>query len=137
MRIDTRPRKRNAPRPAEKAAPGFLQWLRGRDCYLANHRLGGCGVGSPPRRAPVEAAHTPHKATKGTGTKSSDSYAIPMCQRHHDEQGGTCGSFGKRGGWATFQAKYGFDAAEVANSYWKAWPGRIAWERKLEANDAK
>lgn len=130
-RIDTRPRKRNAPRPAEKSAPRFLQWLRGRPCYLASHRAGGCGLATPPRRSPIESAHVDHGGDKGTSTKASDRFAIPLCQRHHDEQGGQIGAFRSRGGWPTFQTKYGFDAVQVAASYWRTWPGRAAWESKL------
>ncbi len=123
-------RRQNAPRPEWKQAPAFLQWLRGRPCYLANHRAGGCGLGDPPRKSPVEAAHVDHGGDKGTSTKASDRFAIPLCQRHHDEQGGRIGSFRNRGGWKTFQVKYGFNAVHVAEEYWRAWPGRAAWENR-------
>lgn len=123
-----KPRRRNAPRPAWKAAEAFLQWLRGRNCHLAGHRAGGCGEGSPPRKSPVEAAHVDHGGDKGTGTKASDRWAIPLCQKHHDEQGGRIGSFRQRGGWKSFELKYGFDAKKVAESYWNAWPSRKQWE---------
>lgn len=110
------PRKRNAPRPAEKSATAFLQFLRGRDCFLADK--GGC-LGR------IEAAHVPG-TDKGVGTKRSDvAGAIPMCSAHHAEQ--------HRIGWGTFQAKYGFNAVDVAGDYWSLWPGRVAWLRKLEA----
>ncbi len=65
-------------------------------------------------------------------TKAGDNFAIPLCQRHHDEQGGKIGAFRNRGGWPMFQVKYGFNAVDVAGDYWGRWPGRIAWERKLE-----
>lgn len=122
------PRKKNALRPAEKSAPTYLQWLRGRPCYLDGHRAGGCGWADIPRRSPVEAAHVDHGGDKGMSTKASDRFAIPLCQRHHDEQGGKIGSFRQRGGWATFQLKYGFDAVRVAADYWRAWPSRGKWE---------
>lgn len=114
MRIDTRPRKRNAPRPAEKAALGFLQWLRGRDCFLSES--GECEGG-------MEAAHVDHAGGKGMGTKVADRHAIPLCSRHHREQHNM--------GWAWFQEMFVFDAVNVAAQYWAKWPGRIAWERKL------
>jgi hypothetical protein len=117
-----RPRHRNAPRPAEKSAPTYLQWLRGRECFLAGHALGGCGLAPFPRQSPVEAAHVPHKASKGMATKSTDAFAMSLCQRHHDEQHNM--------GWATFQLKYGFNAVDVAGDYWSLWPGRRAWEAK-------
>lgn len=84
-------------------------------------------MAEPPRRTPVEAAHVPG-GDAGMGTKASDFYAIPLCQRHHDEQHGKIGEFSQRGGWPTFQIKYGFDAVKVAGEYWRAWPGRSQWE---------
>lgn len=128
MRIDVSPRKRNAPRPAWKVADQFHQWLRGRKCHLDGHRAGGCGEGDPPRRTPVEAAHVDHGGDKGMGTKASDCFAIPLCQRHHDEQHGKIGAFRNRGGWKSFELKYGFSAVDVARSYWQRWPGRRDWE---------
>lgn len=122
------PRKRNATRPAWKAAEAFLQWLRGRECHLHGHKHGGCGPGDPPRKSPVEAAHVDHGGDKGIGTKASDRYAIPLCQRHHDEQGGRIGAFSQRGGWRSFELKYGFDAKKAAADYWQAWPARGQWE---------
>jgi hypothetical protein len=118
MRVDTRPRKRNAPRIAEKSAPGFLQWLRGRECACCYPDSGG-------RR--IEASHVDHGGDKGMGTKTSDRFAIPLCggpDGHHAEQ--------HRIGWRSFETKYQFDAVKAAMAYWHLWPGRIAWERKLE-----
>jgi hypothetical protein len=132
MRIDTRPRKRNAPRPVEKSATTYLAWLRKRPCYLDGHRNGGCGWSDPPRKSYVEAAHVDHGGDKGLSSKASDRFAIPLCQKHHDEQGGRIGAFKQRGGWKTFQLKYGFDAVQVASEYWRAWPQRLKWERELE-----
>jgi hypothetical protein len=130
IRVDTRPRHRNAARPAEKSAPTYLSWLRKRKCFLDGHRAGGCGLADPPRKGPVEAAHVDHAGDKGTGTKVSDRYAIPLCQRHHDEQGGKIGAFKQRGGWKTFELKYGFSAVAVAEAYWRDWPTRHSWEAK-------
>lgn len=128
LRANMSPRRRNAPRLAEKSAPRFLQWLRGRPCFLA--AKGGCGLADRPRLSPVEAAHVDHGGDKGMQTKASDRWAIPLCQRHHDEQGGQIGAFRTRGGWRTFELKYGFDAIEIAKDYWRAWPARRAWEEK-------
>lgn len=128
MGVNVSPRKKNAGRPAWKVADAYTQWLRGRPCYLAGHRAGGCGMGEPPRRKPVEAAHVDHGGDKGMGTRASDFYCIPLCQRHHDEQHGKIGAFSQRGGWPTFQLKYGFDAVKVAAEYWGKWPGRRQWE---------
>lgn len=121
MKVDVRPRHRNAPRPAWKVELAYLQFLRGRKCYLANK--GGCGFADPPRSRPIEPAHVDHGGDKGMGTKASDCFAIPLCQRHHDEQHGKIGAFSQRGGWKTFQLKYGFDAVKVAAEYWRQWKG--------------
>ena len=119
MRVDTRPRKRNAPRPAEKRAPGFLQWLRGRVCLAAS---AGCS-------GKIEAAHVDYAGGKGVGTKVADKYAVPLCSAHHRSQHSM--------GWSSFEREEleGFDGAALtaAFKYWHMWPGRIAWERKLEA----
>jgi hypothetical protein len=118
MRVDTRPRKRNAPRIAEKSAPGFLQWLRGRNCVCLSR--GNCS-------GKIEAAHVDYAGDKGMGSKVRDSASIPLCTWHHAEQ--------HRLGWKTFEAKYpGVNALQIAEFLWSHWPGRIAWERKL--NDA-
>lgn len=78
-----------------------------------------------------------HGGDKGCGTKASDRFSIPLCQHHHDEQHGKIGTFKRRGGWETFEAKYGIDAKAMAADYWRNWPGRAAYERKLkEAGDA-
>lgn len=111
-RIDARPRRRNAGRPAEKDAPGYLKWVRGRDCHLA--AKGGCS-------GKVRACHVDHGGDKGMGTKVSDMYAMPMCDGHHAEQ--------HRIGWRTFESLYRFDAIIVAQAFWVAWPGRVLWER--------
>src|SRR5688572_27437641 len=108
-----KPRKRNAPRPAEKSARGFLQWLRGRECACASH----CCEGG------IEAAHVDHGGDKGMGTKVSDRFAMPLCSWHHRTQ--------HYFGWASFERRYQIDALTLAAAYWQAWPGRVAWERKL------
>lgn len=77
----------------------------------------------------TEAAHVDYAGDKGMGSKVSDCFALPMCRRHHAEQ--------HRVGWRTFESTYGnFNALEVAEQYWRAWPDRLAWERKLEQSRA-
>jgi hypothetical protein len=119
-RSATRPRRHNAPRPAEKSCPRFLQWIRGRGCLA-------CNAGCTDR---VEAAHVDYAGGKGVGSKVADRYAVPLCggpAGHHAEQ--------HRRGWKTFERQYfgeeGY-ALKAAEAYWRAWPGRIAWERKQE-----
>jgi hypothetical protein len=124
LRVNTKPRHRNSPRIAEKSAPGFLQWLRGRDCYVATHRR--VGITSP-CSGKIEAAHVDYAGDKGMGSKVSDKYAIPLCGHHHREQ--------HRLGWSLFErGRFGWGGAALsaASQFWRAWPGRIAWERKLE-----
>lgn len=118
MRVDTRPRHKNAPRPAEKSAPGFLQWLRGRECIFAH--MGGC-------EGKIEAMHLDFAGDKGLSSKVSDRYAIPGCSTHHHLQHGL--------GWDTFVALMQTTKDELlkaAATFWRAWSGRPAWERKLE-----
>jgi hypothetical protein len=120
VRVDVRPRKRNAPRPAEKSAPGFLQWIRGRACA--------CQGNSPKCHGKMQAAHTNDKTTKGVGTKCADRFAIPLslgCHWHQHEIG-----------WPEFARRYlgGMPPPVIATGYWLAWPGRIAWERKQADN---
>jgi len=117
MHIDTKPRKRNAPRPAEKSALGFLQWLRGRNCYIGVGQNHTC-------RGKVRACHVDHAGDKGMGTKVSDRFSLPMCDGHHEEQ--------HRIGWQSFEKKHNFTAVAATYPYWRAWPGHVAWERKLE-----
>jgi hypothetical protein len=110
------PRRKNAPRPAEKDARGFLQWVRGRACLFAH--MSGCS-------GKIEAAHLDFAGGKGVGTKVADRYAIPACQGHHRLQHDK--------GWTTFMALMGTNAKELlgaAARLWNAWPGRRAWERK-------
>jgi hypothetical protein len=119
VRVDTRPRKRNSPRIAEKSAPAFLQWLRGREC--ACHRTSIWCEGK------ILAAHVDHGGDKGMGTKASDRFAIPLSDGCHRRQ--------HAHGWRSFEITYlGGDAVKLAEAYWRAWPGRIAWERKLADN---
>lgn len=118
MRVDIRPRKRNAPRPAEKSAPGFLQWLRGRECA--------CQGRNPHCGGKMQAAHGPDKATKGMGTKCRDSCAMPLSELCHALQ--------HQKGWKWFALNIlGCDPLKLCEGYWWHWPGRIAWERKQEA----
>lgn len=110
MRVNVAPRRRNAPRPADKSAPAFLQWLRGRECLCA--KSGTCS-------GRMEAAHVQGGA-RGVGTKAADRFAVPLCSAHHREQHDR--------GWASFQRSHMVDAQGAAAAYWQAWPGRRSWE---------
>ena len=120
MKVSTAPRRKNAPRPAEKSAPAFLQWLRGRPCFVSGR---GCD-------GRLEAAHVDYAGDKGMGAKVSDRFAVPLCSAHHREQ--------HQVGWREFEiarckGKVGA-ALEASERYWAAWPNRPAWERKLDAS---
>jgi hypothetical protein len=117
LRVSTKARHRNAPRIADKSAPQFLQWLRGRPCILALN--GEC-------EGKIEAAHIDFAGGKGIRSKVADRFAIPMCAKHHRQQHSQ--------GWQTFMASINasrLTILEAASEYWRAWPGRAAWERKL------
>lgn len=105
MFVDTRPKKRNAPRPAWKVATAYHQWLRGRECYAV--ALGGCW-------GKMEAAHTPDPLSKGIGTKAADHNAIPLCQLHHRAHTVM--------GWSAIGLTRE-TAQAMAAAYWKAWTG--------------
>lgn len=114
MKVDTRPRHRNAPRPAWKVAESFKQWLRGRPC--AADGFGHCD-------GKIQAAHVDHAGDKGTGTKVADRHCIPLCADHHNRQHSR--------GWATFEREClgGKPAVAMAAAYWQAWPGHVEWEQ--------
>ncbi|HEX7720435.1 MAG TPA: hypothetical protein VF389_11565 [Woeseiaceae bacterium] len=115
FRVNTKPRHRNAGRPPEKTAPGFLQWLRGRKCFIASHAPKHVCEGK------VRACHFDPYGCKGMGTKVADRASMPMCDAAHGEQ--------HRIGWQSFQRKYRFNGRKVVDAYWQAWPKRFAWER--------
>ena len=107
MRVDTSPRKRNAPRPAWKVAKAYLQFLRGRNCALVRGMYGDCA-------GKIEAAHTPDPASKGVGTKAADYNAIPLCQHHH--------RLHTVKGWSAIGMTRE-TAQMMADAYWRQWTG--------------
>jgi hypothetical protein len=107
IRVDVRPRKRNAPRPAWKVEKAYHQWLRGRPCAMAGKAFGLCGDG-------MEAAHTPDPMSKGASTKAADKNAIPLCRYHHQRHTDM--------GWSAIGLNK--EAAHaLGNAYWAAWKG--------------
>jgi hypothetical protein len=118
MRVDPRPRRQNAPRPAWKVAEAFKQWLRGRRCLVENADCWG----------PIQSAHVDYagKGTgeaKGLGTKVADRWCVPLCAGHHGEQTDVLG-------WPGFEAKYRINAEQAAADLWLLWPGRAKWEQR-------
>lgn len=110
-----KPRRQNSHRADDwKRVPGFLKWLRGRNCMLL--AKGGCG-------GKVRACHVDYAGDKGMGTKVHDKHAVPMCDDHHASQ--------HSWGWKTFERNFGMQEGDTllsAEAYWRAWPGRVAWE---------
>lgn len=105
LRVDTSPRKKNAPRPAWKVATAYRQWLRGRVCAVSY--LGGCD-------GRMEAAHTPDPASKGMSTKAADHNCIPLCEAHH--------KLHTNKGWSAIKlTREGAQA--LAAAYWRQWKG--------------
>lgn len=118
LSVSSRPRRRNAGRPPEKSARGFLQWIRGRECVFA--LKGDC-------EGKIEAMHLDFAGGKGMATKVADRFSIPACSKHHRTQHAK--------GWQTFMRLMGVTADELLNAaerLWKLWPGRVKWEA---AND--
>jgi hypothetical protein len=69
----------------------------------------------------IEAAHMPDPASKGMATKAADCNCIPLCQYHHETH--------TNKGWSALGlTREG--ATTMADAYWRAWPGRKAWEDK-------
>lgn len=120
------PRKKNAPRPFWKVCEAFRQWVRGRPCA--------CGGRNPNCGGNMEAAHVDYagKGTpdaKGMGTKAADRFNIPLSHNCHGLQ--------HQKGWPWFDKHIlgGAGAGEkMAGEYWRAWPGRIQYERQLEGS---
>jgi hypothetical protein len=116
-----KPRKQNSHRADEwKRVPSFLQWLRGRECFISlqdnNHEC----VGK------VRACHFDPWGDKGMSTKVSDQASMPMCDGAHAEQTDILG-------WPQFQRKYAFDGRDVVTAYWLEWlktPMGKNWEAK-------
>lgn len=107
-------RRRNSPRPADKTARGFLQWLRGRPCLF---------VGKGECSGKIEAMHLDFAGGKGVATKVADKYAAPSCAGHHRRQ--------HTKGWTTFLREVGMtkeDLLDGAGVFWLMWPGRPKWE---------
>ena len=104
IRVDIRPRKRNAPRPAWKVEKAYHQWLRGRPCLREG----------PDCEGKIEAAHTPDPGSKGVGTKAADHNAIPLCVGHH--------RLHTNKGWSAIGLTKE-TARDAAASYWRLWKG--------------
>lgn len=114
-----KPKRQNSHKAdAEKRVPGYLQWLRGRDCAIGGQCAG-----------KTEAAHVGGVAQGvGKGTKCHDRYAVPMCCAHHGEQ--------HKAGIKTFEDRHGRNLLLMAEGYWDHWlnhtPMGAAWKAKQD-----
>lgn len=70
----------------------------------------------------MEFAHGPDKATKGMGTKSTDTVGMPLTHNCHRLQHDI--------GWPEFSRRFlgSPDPRPTCDAYWKAYPGRGKWE---------
>lgn len=111
-----------AGRPVWKCADEFKRWLRKLPCACQGQNAC-CG-------GPIQAAHVDH-AGKGTrdakamSSKVADRFCVPLSMGCHQHQTDVIG-------WSEFEMTLpGGSAEALADEYWKAWPGRAAWERDL------
>lgn len=66
---------------------------------------------------------------KGMASKVADKYCVASCGGHHRRQHDK--------GWLTFMRDLELSKTLLlasAETLWRAWPGRIAWERKQSEN---
>ena len=113
-------------RPAWKCAEEFKRWLRKLPC--ACQGVNSCCSG------PIQAAHVDHAGkrtpdAKGTSSKVADRFCVPLSMGCHQHQTDVIG-------WSEFEMTLpGGSAEDLANEYWRAWPGRADWERQLAAGE--
>lgn len=107
-----RPRRQNSKRADEgRRFPSHLAWLRKRPCLLEGRQGHVCSGGME--------AHHHNEGEGGTGLKTFDYHAVPLCSAGHIEV-----HCGKR----TFEVKYNLNLADCAAAYAKASPHRFLWE---------
>lgn len=82
--------------PDPRRCPRHLAWIRTLPCAIP-----GC-------RSKAQAAHVRMGTGGGMGMKPPDRWSIPLCCVHHYEQ--------HRTGHKAFDAKYGIDLREIAES---------------------
>lgn len=91
----------------ERSVPHFRRWIKRHQCSVK-----GC------QEFPCDPAHIRvdlplHAQRGGTGLKPHDSWIIPLCRPHHNEQGDD--------GERTFYDKYKIDSVTVAETLWQEW----------------
>lgn len=120
-RLPKRPKRDNRVR-----CPGHLAWLRGFECA--------CGLKPAADETTLcagrtEAAHVRTGTDGGTGLKPSDSWAIPLCTKHHREQHAS--------GETTFARRYGLDMKEVAQELARRSPALQRYRAKQKKDAAQ
>ncbi len=118
-----KPRNENSHRAdISKRCPPFLQWERGRPCFIS--------LRDPAHKCfgKVRACHFDPWGDKGMGTKVSDNACLPMCDGAHGHQHNI--------GWPAFQKRYDFDGRDVVTRYWLEWlnntPMGATWKAKQD-----
>lgn len=88
------------PKPKTARSEKYLRWIRTHKCLVFHD----C-------RGPVQAAHLNGK--RGMGIKTSDFFAVPLCDRHHKQQHTL--------GIATFAERYRLDLWRECAELMEAW----------------
>lgn len=114
VRVNTNPRRQNSRRDEEgRTFPQHLQWLRGRDCLVADKPGHVCA-------GKIEAHHVNEGHQRGMGQKAPDYYAVPVCSAAHAAI--------HTAGHKTWQLRHGVNLLDAAAAYAKASPHRFLWE---------
>ena len=115
-------RGRIKPRRGPARDRDYLNFLREEGKCVACPYAGPCRLPDLFRFA-SDVCDPAHGPVNGRSSKGPDSEAIPLCRRHHDEQG--------RLGWSAFQLKYSFDRAEIAAMWYRLF---LIWQEHTGAN---
>lgn len=117
------PRVRTKPQKSvyrERSVPAFRRWIKKLQCSVK-----GCqNVDIDPAHVRVDLPSTAPKG--GAALKPHDSFCVPLCRDHHNEQ--------HQHGERTFWAKYKADPVALSESLWATWlkttqPGQ-KWARE-------
>lgn len=108
-------RHRNSGRTEKVRLQSHRQWVAGHECLVAKH--GGCW--GKVRAAHFDGGrghHVPLHSKGGMSMKNGDNLTAPLCDGHHGEL------HGPNMGTIRFEAKYGVDLLETAETLWRRSP---------------
>ena len=108
-----KPPKANIRQQPQIRCPQHLAWVRGHECALCSHPIGGQYI---PCRGRIEAAHVRVGTDGGLSVKPGDSWAIPLCRDHHFQQHAL--------GEVTFSTRYHINMKAIAEELWLKSPHR-------------